>query len=241
MTTITSGAGPVRVGLVHGLGADAATWGPLVERMTATGLYTVTAVNLRGHGTSPRASSYGVDEMANDLVETLPVGLHSVVGHSLGGSVLVRAIARLAPERAVYLDPGFGLPLPTSGVAGTLFWLAPLVSLGVAQLAQARASASARAAYTPQTRALLDDAKKKFDSSMAIGVFKDVAFHPVGVAAPDVPSTIVLSDQSSAVVPDALASRLKEQGWRVRRIPGVQHDMQLEDPDRTFGAIADVL
>jgi len=27
----------------------------------------------------------------------------------------------------------------------------------------------------------------------------------------------------------------------VRRIAGVHHDMQLEDPDRTFAAIADVL
>jgi hypothetical protein len=27
----------------------------------------------------------------------------------------------------------------------------------------------------------------------------------------------------------------------VRRLPGVHHDMQLEDPDGTFAAIADVL
>ncbi|QHC69280.1 alpha/beta hydrolase [Rathayibacter sp. VKM Ac-2801] len=241
LQTITTGSGPRHVGLVHGLGASAATWGPFVERLVATGRCTVTAVDLRGHGASPRAESYRIDDMAADLVESLPTGLHSVVGHSLGGAVLHRAVAGLAPGRAVYLDPGFALSLPTSGLAGRLFWAAPLLSLGIAQLGQARASAAVRAAYSPETRALLDDAKERFDARMAVGVFRDVAFHPIPVEAPAVPSTIVLSDQSPAVLPDALAARLEQRGWQVRRLPGVHHDMQLEDPDRTFAAIEDVL
>lgn len=241
LQTTTTGSGPRRVGLVHGLGASAATWAPFVERLAATGRYTVTTVDLRGHGRSPRAESYRIDDVASDLVDSLPSGLHSIVGHSLGGAVLYRAVAELAPERAVYLDPGFALALPISGLAGRLFWMAPLVSLGFAQLGQARASAAARAAYSPETRALLDDAKKHFDARMAVGVFRDVAFHPVPAAAPEVPSTIVLSDQSGAVLPDDLAERLEQQGWDVRRIRGVRHDMQLEDPDRTFAAVQDVL
>ncbi|PPF13070.1 MULTISPECIES: alpha/beta fold hydrolase [unclassified Rathayibacter] len=241
LQTLITGSGPRHVGLVHGLGGSAATWGPLVERLVATGRHTVTAVDLRGHGESPRAESYRIDDMAADLVETLPAGLHSVVGHSLGGAVLQRAVAGLAPGRAVYLDPGFALSLPTSGLRGRLFWAAPLLSLGVAQLGQARASAAVRAAYSPEIRALLDDAKKRFDARMAVGVFRDVAFHPVPVEAPAVPSTVVLSDQSPAVLPDALAARFEQRGWQVRRLPGVHHDMQLEDPDGTFAAIADVL
>jgi len=241
LTQTTTGSGPRRVGLVHGLGASAATWKPFTERLAATGRYTVTTVDLRGHGESPRADSYTVDDMATDLVESMPSGLDSIVGHSLGGAVLYRAAARLAPGRAVYLDPGFALPLPTSGLAGRLFWMVPLVSLGFAQLGQARASAAARAAYSPETRALLDDAKKHFDARMAVGVFRDVAFHPVAVEAPAVPSTLVLSDQSTAVLPDPLVTRLEQHGWQVRRIPGVSHDMQLEDPDSTFTAVEDVL
>jgi hypothetical protein len=76
---------------------------------------------------------------------------------------------------------------------------------------------------------------------MAVGVFRDVAFHQVPAEAPAVPSTILLSDQSAAVLPDGLAGQLEQQGWQVRRIRGVRHDMQLEDPDRTFAAIEDVL
>jgi pimeloyl-ACP methyl ester carboxylesterase len=241
LTKTTTGSGPRHVGLVHGLGGSAATWGPFVERLAATGRYTVTTIDLRGHGQSARAESYRVDDMAADLVESLPSGLHSVVGHSLGGAVLYRAAVRLAPGRAVYLDPGFALPIPTSGLAGRLFWMAPLVSLGFAQLGQAKASAAARAAYSRETRALIDDAKKHFDARMAVGVFRDVAFHPVPAEAPAVPSTIVLSDQSAAVLPDDLAGRLEQLGWQVRRIRGVSHDMQLEDPDRTFAAVEDVL
>jgi pimeloyl-ACP methyl ester carboxylesterase len=241
LTTTTTGSGPRHVGLVHGLAASAATWGPFVERLSATGRYTVTTVDLRGHGTSPRAESYRVEDMATDLVDSLPVGLDSVVGHSLGGAVLYRAVARLAPGRAVYLDPGFALPLPTSGLAGRLFWMAPLVTLGFAQLKQSRVSAAARAAYSPETRALLDEAKKQFDARMAIGVFRDVASHPVLIEAPAVPSTILLSEQSAGVLPDPLAAELEQRGWQVRRIRGVHHDMQLEDPDRTFAAVEDVL
>ena len=241
LTTRTTGSGPLHVGLVHGLGADGATWSPFADLLLATGRYTVTVLDLRGHGSSPRAASYGLDELADDVVESLPTGLDGVVGHSLGGSVLVRAVGRLAPARAVYLDPGFHLSLPTAGIGGRLFWAAPTVSLGLAQLLQARRSAKARAAYPPEVRVSLDSAHAAFDRSMAVGVFRDVAFHPVGASAPDVPSTVVLSDDSAAVLPDDLADRLTAVGWEVVRLPGVHHDMQLEAPDRTARVVDEAL
>jgi pimeloyl-ACP methyl ester carboxylesterase len=237
----TTGDGPRHIGLVHGLAGDAGTWGPLIDLLTASGEVTVTAVDLRGHGASDRSSSYALADLADDLVENLPTGLHGVVGHSLGGSVLVRAVERLAPRRAIYLDPGFRLPLPTTGLAGRLFWLAPLLTLGIAQARQSRGAAAARAAYSPEVRAALDGAQSRFDRRMAIGVFREVAFNPVTVGPPAVPSTVVLSDDSPAVLPDDLATRLQAAGWDVRRIPGVHHDMHLEDPDRTFATIADLL
>jgi pimeloyl-ACP methyl ester carboxylesterase len=241
LSHVTTASGPRHVGLVHGLGADGATWTPIVERLVATGLFTVTTVDLRGHGMSGRTTQYSVEEMADDLVETLPTGLQALIGHSLGGSVLVRAVARLKPERAVYLDPGFRLALPTTGLKGRLFWLAPLVTLGMAQLRQARGSATVRAAYPPEVRASQEAAQSRFDRSMALGVFREVAFHPIPAGAPAVPSTVVLSDESAAVLPDAYAAELVSHGWDIRRLSGVHHDMQLEDPDRVLAALADVL
>ncbi|WP_235866270.1 alpha/beta fold hydrolase [Serinibacter arcticus] len=229
------------MGLVHGLGADSTAWQPLIDAMLATGGVTATTVDLRGHGESPRADSYALDELAADVAETLPAGLDLVLGHSLGGAVLVRAVAHLRPAHAVYLDPGFGLTLPTSGIGGRLFWLAPRVSLAVAALAQSRRTAAKEAAYTPAIRASLAAARARFDSSMAVDVFRDVAFHPLAVEAPVVPSTIVLSDDSPAVVPDRLATALEHRGWDVRRIAGVGHDMQLEAPERVLACLADLL
>lgn len=239
--TTTVGDGPRRIGLVHGLGADGGTWDPLVERLLATGMFRITTIDLRGHGESDRASSYALDDLADDVVENLPKALHAVVGHSLGGAVLARAVERLNPAHAIYLDPGFRLAIPTTGLAGRLFWLAPLVTLGGAQLFQARKTAAARARYPASVRASITAAQARFDGSMAIGVFRDVAFHPVPVAPPVVPSTIVLSDDSPSVLPDEYAARLEASGWEIRRIPGVHHDMQLEDPDRTAETILDLL
>ena len=237
----TTGDGARHVALVHGLGADGATWKPIVDRFVATGSYTVTTLDLRGHGESDRASSYRLDEFATDVVEALPTGLHSVVGHSLGGSVLVRAVARLRPLRAVYLDPGFHLALPTSGLAGRLFWAVPPLTLAVAGLAQARTTKAVRASYDAATVALLDDARERFDTRMAIGVFRDVAHAPIEVAPPAVPSVVVLSDDSPAVLPEPVARSLEGVGWELRRLPGVHHDMHLEAPDRVFELVADAL
>lgn len=239
--TATSGSGEHHVGLIHGLGADGTTWQPLIDLMLATGRYTVTTIDLRGHGRSDRASSYTLGELADDVVESLPQGLRSVVGHSLGGAVLVRAVERLSPQRAVYLDPGFGLALPTTGLAGRAFWAVPALTLGVVGARQARRSASQRAVYPESIRESMKESQRRFDAKMAIGVFREIAFHPVAIAAPAVPSTIVLSDESPAVLPDAMAAGLEREGWDIRRISGIHHDMHLEDPERVLGILADVL
>lgn len=240
LVTATSGEGPRRIALVHGLGADGGMWRAVTERIVAAGGATVSTVDLRGHGASDRADDYGLDAFADDLVETLPTGLDLVVGHSLGGSVLERAVDRLAPAHALYLDPGFALKLPTEGLAGRLFWATAPVTLTLRALAQKRRTRG-RAPMRPQDAALRDAALARFDRRMTIGVFRDVAHHRAPVAPPVVPSTIVLSDDSPAVLPDATAQRLADLGWDVRRLPGVGHDFWLEDADRTVDVVRDLL
>ncbi|GAA4308012.1 hypothetical protein GCM10023162_12570 [Klenkia terrae] len=240
LATQVHGAGPRQVALVHGLGADGAAWRGLTERLVAAGGVAVTTVDLRGHGDSDRAEDYSVRAFADDLVESLPVGLDVVVGHSLGGSVLERAVARLAPASAVYLDPGFRLGLPTAGLAGRLFWGTAPVSLAVGALAQKWRSRG-RPALSPADAVLRDAATARFDRGMALRVFRDVAHAPAPVAPPAVPSTIVLSDDSRAVLPDATAARLEALGWDVARVTGVGHDFWLQDADRTWAAVREVL
>ena len=240
LATQTHGDGRRRLALVHGLSADGSLWRGLTERIVATGEATVTTCDLRGHGESDRSDVYTVDAFADDLVDTLPTDLDLVVGHSLGGTVLERAVGRLRPGHALYLDPGFRLKLPTEGVAGRLFWGAAPVTLTLAALSQKRRSRGRRP-LTPQDTSLRDAALDGFDRRMAVGAFRDVAHHPTPVAAPVVPSTIVLSDDAPAVLPDATAERLAVLGWDVRRLPGVGHDFWLQEADRTMAAVRDLL
>lgn len=240
LATTTHGDGARRVALVHGLGADGALWRGLTDRLVAAGGVTVTTVDLRGHGASDRADDYGIAAFADDLVETLPAGLDLVVGHSLGGTVLERAVASLAPAHALYLDPGFRLALPTDGLRGRLFWAAAPVSVVLTALAQKWRSRG-RAPLAAEDAALRKAATARFDKGMAIGVFREVAHHPAAVTAPAVPSTVVLSDDSPAVLPDATAARLAALGWEVCRLTGVGHDFWLQDPDRTWAGVRGVL
>ena len=97
LSTTTHGDGANRVGPIHGGSADHGLFADLTERLVTAGC-AVTTVDLRGHGLSDRASSYSLQELAGDVVESLPMGLDVVMGHSLGALVLLEAAAALAPD-----------------------------------------------------------------------------------------------------------------------------------------------
>lgn len=240
LSTRSTGSGPRTIALVHGLGADGALWRSLVERIVALGDTTVITVDLRGHGDSAPGAPYTLATFADDLAETLPAGLDALVGHSLGGAVAGAAAARVRPRHAIYLDPGFALALPAHGVKGRLFWAGAPLTLAVAAMSQQR-KAKGRPAPSPEDAALQEQARAAFDRGMTVAVFRDLAHHPLRIGPPPVPSTIVLSDDSPAVVPDAVADALAAQGWEVRRVAGVGHDFWLEDADLTWKAIRDLL
>ncbi|GAA3355964.1 hypothetical protein [Saccharopolyspora gregorii] len=161
-------------------------------------------------------------------------------GHSLGGAIVPRAIGRLAPKHALYLDPGFRLALPTSGLRARLYWAAPLVGLLLSALGRRDQWRCAEAAHTPRTRELTARAKRDFDRSMISAVYRDIAHHPFPAAAPEVPSTVVLSGEGEAVVPADLAADLARHGWDVRRLPDLTHEFWLENAPRTTEAVADL-
>lgn len=240
LNTTTFGDGPRTVGLVHGLGQSGELWHDFAAPLVAGDEHTVIAVDLRGHGDSPRGGSYRVDDFAADLVDTLPTGLDVLACHSLGGSIVPRAVDALAPKQALYLDPGFQLALPTSGWRARLFWAAPTLSLVLSALARRGHQQQAAAAHTPRTRELTERAKRKFDKKMIGEVYRDIAHHPFVPAAPTVPSTVVLSAEGDAVVPPALATDLERLGWDLRRLDGITHELWLEDAPKTTEAVADL-
>ncbi|MFI0709252.1 alpha/beta fold hydrolase [Streptomyces inhibens] len=101
------GAGGRTAVLVHGMMSDHRTWHRVGPALAERG-YRVIAVDLRGHGRSPRGD-YGAELFAEDLVETLPAAPEVAIGHSLGGLALSLAVERLQPRRVVYSDPAWSL------------------------------------------------------------------------------------------------------------------------------------
>jgi pimeloyl-ACP methyl ester carboxylesterase len=74
----------IPVVLLHGLGDTAATW----DRFASSLGRPAHALDLRGHGGSPRCAEYTVDAMVADvLAATSELGPFDLVGHSMGGQV----------------------------------------------------------------------------------------------------------------------------------------------------------
>lgn len=103
-----TGDGP-NVLLVHGLSGTANSWWSIASDLVGLGCV-VTAPDLRGHGQSPTAASYGFEEHAEDL-RVLGGQWELAVGHSLAGPILA-STAQSAGLIAnlLLLDPVFEIP-----------------------------------------------------------------------------------------------------------------------------------
>jgi pimeloyl-ACP methyl ester carboxylesterase len=235
LSTTTVGSGSRSAALVHGASASSAIWRDLAAILAESYDYTVTLVDLRGHGASPHADSYRVSDFVSDLVETLPTGLDVLMGQSLGGRAGILASPQLRPKRFIGLDPalyvsklaGFGLRY-LSGPARHL----PdrvLKVLGVPPKGS-----------TPDAIECRRSAWRTWDPSMMGDLAGSVRTEPFVIGPPAVPSTLLLADKSF-VVSSAVADQLRAVGWDVRVKPGSTHDLHLQDPAGCVRLLDDVL
>ena len=101
-------SGP-RAVLVHGVTAWSNTWWRIGPALAERG-WDVTAVDLRGHGDSPRAgTTMHLNELGADLVETIGPGVDLLVGHSLGALAGLSALnqePKLAARAVLEEPPG---------------------------------------------------------------------------------------------------------------------------------------
>jgi pimeloyl-ACP methyl ester carboxylesterase len=110
--------------LLHGLGATVATWDRFAAELAAASR-TAIALDLRGHGASPRPGEYTPDAMVGDVLAFLDAlgdertgdGV-DIVGHSMGGHVAALLTGR-HPGRVrrlvledVPVPPRAGPPIP---------------------------------------------------------------------------------------------------------------------------------
>jgi pimeloyl-ACP methyl ester carboxylesterase len=96
------GAEPVV--LLHGLFGAARNWGTVQKRLAVAGRRVI-ALDLRNHGTSPRAPAMDYPALAADVAETLAAlgaPRAAVIGHSMGGKVAM-VLALTQPEAVARL------------------------------------------------------------------------------------------------------------------------------------------
>lgn len=83
--------------LLHGLGADSSVWSAQLDYLRKG--RRVLAPDLRGHGRSPQAERYTVQDCVDDVLQTLPLSEPFwLAGHSFSGA-LVSRFASQHPER----------------------------------------------------------------------------------------------------------------------------------------------
>jgi pimeloyl-ACP methyl ester carboxylesterase len=124
----SSNGGPARpLVLLHGIGLRAGLW--RYQFIDLANRFRVIAADARGHGESTVGSDgYGIEPAARDLAELFEhMDLHDaiVVGHSMGGMVLMRFAIdhrQLLDERVAGLvflgtTPHLGVPAPVASLA----------------------------------------------------------------------------------------------------------------------------
>ena len=229
----TRGDGPRTAALVHGASESSAAWQDFADILVEKYDLKLIIVDQRGHGASPRADSYRIDDFVGDLVETLPTGVDFLFGQSLGGRTAVLAAPKLQAKHYIGVDPAFSLP----------WYFGPTMSV-VAAFQSAlpkrvqRAQAVRRTGEESADRQLANWAA--WDRRMIPSLVR-TANRPAFVPQPPaVPSTLVLAEHS-IVVPPPVAREFAARGWDVRVLPGAPHDMHIQVPAALADLLDDVL
>jgi pimeloyl-ACP methyl ester carboxylesterase len=217
-----SGSGPRTAVLIHGMMSDHRAWHRVAAELQDDG-YRVVAVDLAGHGASPRSRRYSPRTWAADVAETLEAELDGppdlLMGHSLGGLVASLVAEGLAPRAAIYIDPAFAFPRGVRGVAlKTMFTLAPRPGAWTLRRLNPRWSA----ADVDLELATL----RLWDKRTILG-FVDTGplVPPQNLVAP----SLVILAEKSLLISRAVADGLRGSGMTVTTVPGSGHTVFRDD------------
>ena len=226
LSTRSWGSGERYAVLLHGMTSDSGAWHRVAPRLAEAG-YACVAVDLPGHGLSPRGG-YTLAECVEALLDTVPAGPALAVGHSFGGLVLSAAVPRLRPGAAVYVDPPWRLGPGTDPATLERFRLAPAQTGEQLALENPRWSPSdlhyvlaGRSRWDPASLALLDEARRT---------------GPHLPAAAPVPSLVVRADGSDCVG-DEDAEHLRRAGFTVRTVAAAGHSVFRDDLEGFLAAL----
>lgn len=226
LKTYEYGDGDKTALLIHGIMSSAASWVRVVPRLVDLG-YRVITVDQRGHGANPHQDSYRPEELAEDMLDTLPTGAAVAIGHSLGGLVLGLTVAELRPKRAVYSDPAW--PLSTNPALGEIRQFAAATK-GVTR----EQIAEMNPRWAPEDLDTEIESFAAWDVRVVDGLIENVRdFTPPEAV---VPSLVQLADPSMLITPD-MFDGLRARGFEVRSVPGTGHCIHRDDLDGFFATL----
>lgn len=217
-----SGSGSRTAVLIHGMMSDHRAWHRVAAELRADG-FRVLAVDLAGHGVSPRARRYSPQRWATDVVETLEAELDEppdlLMGHSLGALVASIVADRFSPRAAIYVDPAFAFPTGVRGVAvKTMFTLAPRPSAWVLRRLNPGWSADDIELELATLRV--------WDKRTILGFVNTRPLVPPRRLV--APSLVILAEKS-LLISRAAASTLRELGMTVTTVAGSGHTVFRDD------------
>lgn len=233
LNVVESGSGDRPVLLLHGMCGSAESWWRVAEELAVRGRR-VLAVDLPGHGLSPRDPSSTVASAADAVVDTLvalaPGRRLIAMGHSYGGTVLAAAADRLPLDTAVYVDTACAF---TGGADRDEL---------IAQYASDRRSRR-DASWLRETRPFYSE-RDAVVEARAADLFDPVTAASISSGA-DVehipaPGSILVRADPSRFVADEDAHRLAARGVEVRTIPGAAHTVWFSHFDEFVTALPEV-
>lgn len=234
--------------VVPGIVSPAAIWGFVGERLGRT--FDTYVLDVRGRGLSESGPhlDYGLDACADDLLafgQALGLAGYTVLGHSMGARIAIRASTRAGPElaRLVLADP------PVSG-PGRRAYPSPLE--GVLKLLDAARRGEAEAALrqpgiAPWPEELLRvRAEWLHTCDERAAIEANRSFHEDDIHADlariRVPCALIMAGKGGVILPEDEAEIHKlAPAIEMRRVAGAGHQMQVDDPEGFFAALGSVL
>jgi pimeloyl-ACP methyl ester carboxylesterase len=217
-----SGSGARTAVLIHGMMSDHRAWHRVADDLEAQG-YRIVAVDLAGHGRSPRSPRYSVGAWAADAIESLEPVLEGVpdlvMGHSLGGLVASRVAERFGARAAIYVDPAFSFPRGARGAAiKAMFTLAPRPRAWLLR--------RLNPGWTPDDVQLELETLRVWDKRTILGFVSTRALRsPRTLVAP---SLVILAERSLLIAPRDV-ERMRRDGMRVVALAGTGHTVFRDD------------
>ncbi|WP_141651211.1 alpha/beta fold hydrolase [Microbacterium sp. 3J1] len=210
------GTAPRTVVLLHGMMGSSESWWRVIPLLVEQG-WRVLALDLPGHGLSPRDPYLTIERAGSSVVETVrhhaPEHPVVAVGHSYGATVLAEAARRLRPTLAIYVDAGLAFPGRQDRAELTTRYERDRAGrLSPEALRRSRRFYSARDA---EVEAL---AASRFDPA----TMASISCGPDHSRLPAAGSVVVRADPSDWVSDDDVR-RFEANGVEVRRIPGAAH------------------